>query len=350
MSADAATPRLSVVMPVRDAGPYLDASMESILGQSFGDFEFIIRDDGSIDGSTDRLREWQARDRRITLHVGDRPLGPAESSNFVVRQARAPIVARMDADDISLPERLARQLAALDQDPGAVLVGTLWEGIDRTGRRVRPRDRSRLVRPGPFAPFPHGSIMFRRDAFERAGGYRRESNFWEDADLYLRLAGQGRLLVLPDALYLHRASALSTRLTSSSEEVERAVERMYRTLELGEVDAPSRSGKVLPKVFVSLGSTRLWAGSSPAMLGPLWKRGDLRPNLRSLFILGWALWGAASPRSLRFALRNVIRLRDRRARARLVDGQACEWRPIPAAAAPNADPVAVPRRPGAGIV
>jgi GT2 family glycosyltransferase len=344
-------PRLSVVMPVRDAGPYLDASMESILGQSFGDFEFVIRDDGSVDGSTDRLRDWAKRDRRIRLHIGEGPLGPAESSNFVVRHSRAPIVARMDADDLSHPERLGRQFAALEGESAAVLIGTLWEGIDRRGRKVRPRDRSRLVRPGPFAPFPHGSIMFRRDAFERAGGYRRESNFWEDADLYMRMAAIGKLLVLPEALYLHRASALSTRLTSSSEQVERAVERMYKTLELGEEAPLAATGKILPKVFVSLGSTRLWAGSSPAVLGPLWRRADLRPDFRSLAILAWAMWGAASPRSLRFALRTLIRLRDRWVRDRVVGGEPVEWRPVLAApAAASGDASAAAGRTGANAV
>ena len=109
MSEARTPPRVSVVMPVRDAGPYLEASLRSILDQSFTDFELVIRDDGSVDGSTEILRDWAARDPRIRLHIGERPLGPAESSNWVVRHSTAPFVARMDADDISHPDRLRRR-------------------------------------------------------------------------------------------------------------------------------------------------------------------------------------------------------------------------------------------------
>jgi GT2 family glycosyltransferase len=335
--------KVSVVMPVRDAGPYLDEAVRSILGQSYRDFEFIIRDDGSVDGSTERLREWAARDSRIRLFIGDRPLGPAESSNWVVRQASSPFVARMDADDVSCPDRLARQLAVLERDPDACLVGTLWEGIDPSGRRVRPRDRWRLSQRGPFAPFPHGSIMFRRAAFDRVGGYRQECNFWEDADLYLRLAQIGRLLVLPDILYLHRSSGHSTRIVSPSEWVEEAVDRMYRSL--GAAPAPDAAAatsgpprKVLPKVFVSLGSTNLWAGQRPGVLRRLWRRSDLGWDRGSAAVLAWALWGSVSPRTLRLALRTLIRFRDLSVRGRYRDGVAYPWRPrLAGAAEPSRD-------------
>lgn len=325
-------PRLSVVMPVRDAGPYLDASIRSILAQSYDDFAFVIRDDGSVDGSTEVLQCWAERDRRIELHVGERSLGPAESSNWVVRQARSPLVARMDADDIAHPDRLRLQAAALDADAGACLVGTLWEGIDAAGRRVRPRDRWRLSRTAAFAPFPHGSIMFRREAFDAVGGYRKECSFWEDADLYLRLAEIGRLIVLPDVLYLHRASALSTRITSPAEEVEQAVDRMYRRLAGGEGVADS-NGKVSPMVFVSLGSTALWAGGRPRYVRRIWRRAALGFDAQSAAVLAWAAWSTLSPHTLRSALRTLIRLRDRAVRHHYLDGQAYDWRPVAASAA-----------------
>src|SRR5215217_6515900 len=101
MLAAAETPRVSVVMPVYNPLPYLDAAVESILGQSFEDFEFVILDDASTDGSTERLREWASKDSRIRLIEESSNLGPAVSSDRVARAARAPIVARMDADDIS---------------------------------------------------------------------------------------------------------------------------------------------------------------------------------------------------------------------------------------------------------
>jgi glycosyltransferase involved in cell wall biosynthesis len=321
-------PRLSIVMPVRDVAPFVDASIRSIVAQTHADFEFVILDDGSVDGTGEILRAWQKRDDRIRLFEGDAPLGPAGSSNFVVDKARGEIVARMDGDDVSHPDRLRRQLEVLDRDPQACLVGTLWEVIDEKGRRVRVRDRWRLARPSLYAPFPHGSIMFRRTAFERAGGYRAEADFWEDLDLYHRLARLGTLLVLPDAFYQHRASTLSTRLTSPRDAVETSVDRMYRQAAGLSAAAVGRH-RLLPRVFVSLGSTRIWAGRSPNMFRRLLRRADLRFDRETAAILAWAVWGAVSPRSLRFCLGRLVAWRDWRVRRHFADPSP--WRWVPAA-------------------
>jgi hypothetical protein len=336
MTLSAAPGGLTVVMPVHNAGPYLEASIRSILGQSYGDFEFAIRDDGSDDGSTEILREWAARDRRITLCIGDRCLGPAGSSNSVVRQSNTAFVARMDADDISHPDRLRRQLAVLRSQPDTVLVGSLWEGIDARGKLVRPRDRSRLSGSSPFSPFPHGSTMFRRAAFDLAGGYRTQCDFWEDTDLYIRLAAHGRILVLPDPLYLHRASPLSTRLVSSPDAVEHAVDTMYRTFE-GRSPSPTAScsleepkpsgAKLLPRVFVALAATTLWSGGRPAVLKRICRHGALRFDAASLFALSWAMWAWLSPGSLRSAQRCWIRARDFAVRGKYHDGVGYPWVP-----------------------
>src|SRR5215217_4825109 len=137
MLAAAETPRVSVVMPVYNAMPYLDIAVESILGQTFGDFEFVILDDASTDGSRQRLREWAGRDSRIRLLEEKRNLGPALSSQRVACAARAPIVARMDADDVSYPGRLAEQLDVLDSFPAVGVVGGLYDTIDASGRKIR---------------------------------------------------------------------------------------------------------------------------------------------------------------------------------------------------------------------
>lgn len=321
-------------MPVRDVAPFLDRAIESVLGQSLPDFELVIRDDGSTDGSRAILRKWQAADPRIRLFEGETSLGPAGCGNFVVARARGGFVARMDGDDIAHPDRLHRQIEALAAHPEAVLVGSLWEGIDDAGRVVRPRDRWTLTRSGPFAPFPHGSVMFRRAAFDRIGGYRTEADFWEDLDLYRRLAATGSLIVLPAPLYLHRASVLSTRLTSEQRRVEAAVDAMYRRV--NGLDPAAAGAKRHPRVFVSLGSTRLWSGRAPGVLRRLLRRGALRPDRESALILLWALWGRLGPRSLRFCLRAAIRLRDRIAGRRIHDGRVYRW--TGADAAPEAAP------------
>jgi glycosyltransferase involved in cell wall biosynthesis len=325
--AGASSRRLSVVMPVRDLARYVDAAVASILGQTYADFEFVIRDDGSTDGTREILRLWAARDPRIRFFEGEVSLGPAESSNFVVRHAIGELVARMDGDDIAHPDRLRRQIEVLDGHPEACLVGSLFEGIDEQGRRVRPRDRSRLVARTPFAPFPHGSIMFRRDAFEAAGGYRAAADFWEDLDLYRRLAQVGELIVIPAALYRHRSSPLSTRLTSSRAAVERSIDDMYRRV-AGEGGRPGRGPRLKPDVWLSLGSTLLWAGRRPGVLLPLLRRGAIGLDGRSLAIVAWALWAELSPKTLRYCLRLATRHRDRRMRGRFHEDGVYRWRPV----------------------
>lgn len=340
MSSSIVRPLLSVVMPVRNAAPYLDESVRSILGQTLGDFEFVILDDASTDDSRGILRAWAKRDARIRLIEVDQPLGPSHVYNYVVSQATGAIIARMDADDVSEARRFERQWEVLRNDSDVGLVGTLMEGIDRRGRGVRPRDRGRLVRRSPFAPFPHGSVMFRREVFERVGGYRQACVHWEDIDLFLRISDVSRILVLPDVLYRYRFHTNSVTLTSSDKDVERAFDLMYRCLaerragrdytplleaaasETGGED----SGEIRLHALFSLGSSRLWSGHSPAMLGPLLSRGSLACNRESLQTIVWAMWGSLSPRTLRASLRLLVRVRDLAASRRLKDGRPYEWR------------------------
>src|SRR5688572_6642947 len=191
-----AKPLISVVMPVYNALPFLDDSVNSILTQTFTDFEFVIFDDASTDGSVERLRQWAVRDNRIKLHESTTQLGLSGSSNAVVTHARAAIVARMDADDVAHPDRLRRQWQIIETQPDVAVVGTLCIGIGANGREVRPRDRWRLLRRSSYIPFPHGSAMFRRDVFDRVGGYD-DTPGGEDQKLFSKMATQGRVVTLP---------------------------------------------------------------------------------------------------------------------------------------------------------
>jgi glycosyltransferase involved in cell wall biosynthesis len=336
------TPLLSVVMPVYNAREFLDESIESILNQTLEDFEFIILDDASNDGSTEALREWAKRDGRIRLFESRRNLGPSGSSNYVVRRARAPLVARMDADDTVLPDRLRRQYEILQSQPDVQLTGTLWEGVDAHGKPIRPRDRWRLVRRSPFSPFAHGSIMFRRETFERVGGYREACAFWEDLDLYLRLAKTGRIVVLTEVFYYYRSHLNVSRLSFPTEEVERALDLMYacvaefragrsyeHLLEASESETRSEIGngrRPSPNVFYSIGSLRLWSGYSPAILGPLWRSSALSWDAPSAITLLWAAWGELNPSSLRMVLRLLARVRDLEAGRKIKKEKTREWR------------------------
>jgi glycosyltransferase involved in cell wall biosynthesis len=322
MLAAAETPKVSVVMPVHNAMPYLDIAVESILAQTVQNFEFVILDDASTDGSTERLREWAARDPRIRLIEEKKNLGPALSSERVARAATAAIVARMDADDVSYPRRLEEQLDVLDAHPDTGVVGGLYDIIDASGRMIRGPEAWRLVHPASVPPFGNGPLMYRREIFERVGGYRSQCEFWEDHDLIIRMGSISTIMIVPHAIYQVRQSPVSTRFASEQRRVERALDLMYRCRQRLEehrdyedlLNAPTEAGaRIDPRVFISVGSTALWSGGKPRLFRRLLGCGALRPDFRSLSALVWTAWASAEPRSLRAFIR--ILLLGRRFRA-----------------------------------
>jgi glycosyltransferase involved in cell wall biosynthesis len=326
-------PPLSVVMPVHNALPYLDDAIASILNQTFSDFEFAIFDDGSTDGSTEKLREWALRDSRIRLIETATNLGPVLSSQRVAAAAKAPIIARMDADDLCHPDRLRQQLDVLREYPDAGLVACLCDVIDREGRNIRGPDLWRLLRKSPMAPFPHGAIMYRRDAFDAVGGYRSECEYWEDQDLVVRMSVISTIMVIPHSLYVVRQTPTSTRLTAARKRQESAVNSMYRFLAALSQDptgefCPFENEKLDPRVFVSLGSAELWAGGRPRLFRRLLRRGKLSPLRRSLGPAIWTLWASASPSTLKAVASAIYQARNAVARDRLDLNRPVPWSPV----------------------
>ncbi|MFN2511711.1 MAG: glycosyltransferase family 2 protein [Pyrinomonadaceae bacterium] len=291
-------------MPVHNALPFLDDSINSILKQTLSDFEYVILDDASTDGSVEVLREWALRDKRIHLYESKKRLGVSGSSNAVVSRSRAAIVARMDADDVAHPDRLRRQWDIIKSDPDVAVVGTLCNGIDASGREVRPRDRWRLVRRSIYVPFPHGSAMFRREVFEHVGGYDENAAGGEDQDLFAKMAARGRVLTLPDVLYSYRYHSTNATLFNGT----RAVGENH-----------SHNDEALA-AFYMLGAMRLWAGYPPMLLQLMLKNKSLEWNPKTLIILASAIWGYISPPTLRVFLRSSIRARDLLAGVRVKDG------------------------------
>jgi glycosyltransferase involved in cell wall biosynthesis len=328
-------PALSVVMPVLNGERYVDEAVASILAQTFRDFEFVILDDGSTDRTRDRLRAWAAADPRIRLIEADRSLGPAGSSNAVVAAARCPLVARMDADDRARPERLAEQLRQFRHDPDLVLLGTLAVTIDGSGRRVRAVDEARLVRISPFAPFGHSSIMFRKDGFDRTGGYRSAADKWEDVDLYLRLAELGSVAVLRAPLVEVRQWESSSRVSHGAVALEEGMDLMHRCLaeyRAGRsfdalLEDRCRPRKLQPQSFVAANSRLVWSGRSPQLTGRFLRSAALGPDLVSLATLLWVAWADVSPRSLRLGLKGLLAIRNRIARRRIGARTMVPWRP-----------------------
>lgn len=206
-----ALPLISVCMPVYNAEPYVAEAVESILNQTLGDFEFLIVDDGSTDGSLRILEGYAARDPRI--HLTSRPnTGYLVALHEMLAIARGEFLARMDADDIALPERFARQVQYLRSCPEVLALGTRILVIDPEGDPIEEQcyvqthediDRSHLE-PSLSMGICHPSVMVRTETLRRVGGYRPDYYMAEDSDLWLRLAEIGRLANLPDVLLKYR--------------------------------------------------------------------------------------------------------------------------------------------------
>jgi GT2 family glycosyltransferase len=185
--------KVTVLMAVRNGLPWVQEAIESVLAQTFRDFELLIVDDASTDGTADAAAAFG--DARIRVLANERNLGQVPSLNRGLREARGEYVGRLDADDVCLPERLERQVAVLDSEESVALVGTWLDVVDERGRlwaklRGQVRDFPEFV----FAiladryPWGHPSLMFRRDVVLALGGYDEALAPSEDKDLYRRLA------------------------------------------------------------------------------------------------------------------------------------------------------------------
>jgi glycosyltransferase involved in cell wall biosynthesis len=205
---------LSVLMPVYNAERYLAQAVESICRQTCRDFEFVIVNDGSTDGSAGILGDYAARDDRIRL-IGRPNAGLVASLNDGLAAARGEFVARMDADDVALPRRFERQLDYLRRHPECVAVGTRVLVVDPEGwpihvwdsppahEEIDGRHMAADNEVGATAII-HPTAMLRRQAVEAVGRYRPAYGQAEDFDLWLRLAEVGRLANLPDVLLQYR--------------------------------------------------------------------------------------------------------------------------------------------------
>ncbi len=224
MSAD---PKVTVLMPVYNAEPYLREAMDSILSQTLTDFEFLIMDDGSTDGSAGIVRSYA--DRRIRLVQNERNLKLAATLNRGLDLARGEYVARMDADDISLSPRLARQAAFLDARPDVGLCGAWAEAFGAARFSMpNPTDpeaiRAKLLFDSALV---HPAVMLRRSAFDRHGLRYPLLAHFEDYALWQQAARLFPLANLPEVLLRYRVTGGSA-FHGAGEEERRAV---YRRLD-----------------------------------------------------------------------------------------------------------------------
>ncbi|HPC94846.1 MAG TPA: glycosyltransferase [Sedimentisphaerales bacterium] len=198
-------PAVTVLMSCYNASRYVSKAVESILAQSYQDHEFIIVNDGSTDGTLEMLRGYSAKDGRIRI-LDKANTGLADSLNAGMQMAQGEWIARLDADDVALPERLAAQMAYVGSHPGTVLLGSGFIEIDGTGKALRtyryPASRQKYVRriqrTGCFAP--HSSCLYHKATVERLGGFNPRFLRSQDADLWFRLFLVGEVAALPQPL------------------------------------------------------------------------------------------------------------------------------------------------------
>lgn len=199
---------LSVILPVYNGLPYLRQAIESVLTQSFGDFELIVINDGSSDGSRQLLETFDDPRMRI---IQQRNRGLAATLNIGIAQARGRYLARQDQDDICLPGRFEKQIAFLEANSSVMLLGTaaeIWHGDSRTQRVMRHAADSPALKFGLLFNnyFVHSSVMLRRSVFEHVGGYSEDKMRQppEDYELWSRIAREFNVANLAEILLAYR--------------------------------------------------------------------------------------------------------------------------------------------------
>jgi glycosyltransferase involved in cell wall biosynthesis len=210
-------PKVTVLMAVHNGERYLRESVESILAQTFDDFEFLIVNDGSTDRTRELIRSYD--DTRLRLVDNEQNLGQTRSLNRGLRLATGEFIARQDADDVSEPQRLAKQVAFLESDPNLALLGTWYKEIGANGAVMGERElpcfntdiRWCLLF---FCPFVHSSVMFRKSmVLDHIGFYNEAFTYSQDYELWHRIARWFPVANLPEHLMRLRTHPFSMTAT-----------------------------------------------------------------------------------------------------------------------------------------
>ncbi len=186
--------KMTVLMPAYNAGGYIAEAIQSVLEQSFPDFELVIVDDGSTDETAEIIRSFN--DSRIVL-VSQKNTGIGGALNHGLKLARAPLIARFDADDICYPDRLKTQYQFMGDNPRCIVVGSAVDYVDESNRFIYSHlppactDKQIKALPYPVCPFIHSSVTYRKTAVLAVGGYNAHAHTFEDHLLWLQMAGAG---------------------------------------------------------------------------------------------------------------------------------------------------------------
>lgn len=228
------SPKISVIMSVYNGERYLREAVDSILNQTFTDFEFIVVNDGSTDNTLSILRQYS--DKRLKIINHSENLGLSRSLNMAIEVAKGKYIARMDADDISLPDRLELQSACLDKNRAVGLVGCRYYQIDQYGRiegvfKVPLDNRSLGKYLWTRHYIAHGTFMIRKEALDLVGTYDENFKYAQDYELLLRIAEKFEICNLGNILYKWRAHKGGITTTELESQRRFAVQASIRAME-----------------------------------------------------------------------------------------------------------------------
>ncbi len=226
-------------MAVYNGEQYIKSSIDSILNQTFGDFEFIIIDDASTDATAVLIDEYTLADDRVRLMRNPSNLGLTKSLNIGIHKSKGEYIARMDAGDTSEPERFAEQVMFLDKNKDHVLVGAWAYTIDEHSKRIGEMRnatdsdcvKKMLIRHNPIV---HSSIMVRKSSLERVGNYDESWKYGQDYELYFRLMNVGKLANIPKYLVSYRLSTNSITRKKNSEQIKLALKARAKAIREGQ--------------------------------------------------------------------------------------------------------------------
>lgn len=310
-------PTISVVMPVYNGESYLDEAVESILNQTFTDFEFIIINDGSTDDTGAILARHQAADRRISV-FDQANQGVVASMNRGCSLAKGKYIARMDADDICLPDRFEHQVAFLDARPEVGILGAWIEYIDADGHTfdswIMPTEPALINWSLMFGNcLAHPTVIMRRDTVRELSGYRPATDYFEDYDLWVRATVVTSLANLPEVQLKRRTWNDNITTVHNRVQEEGAIKIMGRMM-TATLGSPVDQGVVLAmrQIFngsdVPAGQIKAAARLLHRLRRAYLKRNRLTPGVRRMITRDagkklYALAAAAGKDSRRASLR-----------------------------------------------
>lgn len=210
-------PKISVIMSVYNGEKYLREAIESILNQTFTDFEFLIVNDGSTDKTSEILKEYSQRDNKIKIINNSENIGLTRSLNKAIKLSKGKYIARIDANDISLPKRLEAQFNFMEKNPHVGLVSSYTQFIDEEDNPLdrinRPAIEMNPRRLFFDSQICHSSIMIRKKILDRIGNYDEKFLYSQDSDLTFRIFRIAKIAVVPEVLILWREqkSSISTK-------------------------------------------------------------------------------------------------------------------------------------------